>query len=165
MAYVLNFSFLVRSAIPVAEKIICRIWGNSRKILQINKPSSKDEVVFRYEGGMVIRLCFFNKAGLLSETGSPERWVLWKVAVCRYPDGSRERFAPEKKISEVYLGEKGICTLMGWDITFLYPHVGGMEIATQSLLRDAQRVAENPYLPLGDREKAKAFLERYNAQD
>ena len=90
-----GFSFKVRQAAQVANSVAAEIVSEMEEfpppLLSISAPETKSEVVFRYEGGVVVRIYLFDLDLLDEEWRIPkwEEWGVYQADTRFYPFGLR----------------------------------------------------------------------------
>jgi hypothetical protein len=119
-----NFSYMVRQATQVAQAVAEEVVNNTtaydRKfghrreqevrpvLLSYSTPHSKKEVVFRYEGGLVVRVYLFDFDKLTESWRTPhlEDWVVYQVDIRYYQKDPTSYSKTSEKVLEIWDGEK-----------------------------------------------------------
>ena len=112
-----DFSYKVRCAEQVARAVAKEIGTAARfryekrsscfvpVTLSISEPTTKDEVVFRFEGGTVVRVFLFDMDTLTEYWRTPhlEDWVVYRVEVRYYElDPVSYRRVADQKVEQVW---------------------------------------------------------------
>ena len=84
----MKFSFIIRQAMQVASAVAEEeIVGAWRPVLlSVSKPEEKNDIAFRYEGGLVVRVFLQNMQELIEpwrRDSRQEDWAVWQVALRR----------------------------------------------------------------------------------
>lgn len=121
-----NFSFKVRQATQVAASVAAEVENTTRfggegarkygfvpSCLSISAPETKNEIVFRYTGGTVVRVFLFDMDTLTEYWRTPhvESWVVYQVSIkyyrldprtyCKVGDGKLEETWDADRLAEL----------------------------------------------------------------
>lgn len=87
----IRFPFIIRQAMQVASAVAEDVLHLARPILlSVSKPREKAEAIFRFEGGLMVRVFLHNMQGDVEPWRRgpiSEDWAVWQVTIRRPVEG------------------------------------------------------------------------------